>query len=570
MLLLTRRKFAASLASSGFALIPSPSEAVGRSRGGPSTASKSFLEIARPPDSVTVFLGLDEPLRLTRAGEQWQAKGVRIRHAVRDNGVAVYLSAAGLNPTQVHHRWNIAVPGGLLVSGDHWERSYGDLHWSCQVPERVMPWYFLTWDSKRMHGYGVRTGANSLCFWQLDADGVSLWLNVGNGGSGVELGERELHAATIVTHRGEAGDEPITAATKFCAKMCSAPRSGVSKVYGSNDWYYAYGKNSAEGILRDAELMSSLAPSKGERPFTIIDDGWQDKKAFPDMPGLAALIRQRGVRPGLWIRPLAARPEASSGLLLPEARFGSDIGRRSVLAYDPTVEEALELALSKVREAVSWGYELIKHDYTTFELLGQWGFEMKAHPALPGWNFHDRSRTTAEIIRDFYAKIRQTGGDHTILIGCNTIGHLAAGVFEVQRTGDDTSGENWERTRRMGVNTLAYRFPQHRTFFLLDADCVPITTATPWSCNKQWLDLVARSGTALFVSPQPGAVKDEQRMAIREAFQILLSSDGHTCPVDWQDSTTPSHWSFGNGAKSGRKEEKYQWYQETGAWPYDV
>jgi len=566
---LTRRTLLAGLAPSSIALTPCASGLFGGANSESSKESTTFLEITRTPDSVTAFLGLDQPLRLNRAGERWEAKGIRVRSAAEQDGVAIYVSAAGLHPTHIHCRWRVAVPLGLLVSGDHWERSYGDLHWSCLVPERAMPWYFLTHDSRTLHGYGVKTGSGSLCFWQIDAEGVSLWLNVSNGGSGVELGDRELHAATIVAHRGERDDNPMAVATMFCRKMCSAPRLATSKIYGSNDWYYAYGKNSAEGIIRDAELMSSLAPAKGDRPFTIIDDGWQNKSAFPDMPVLAAAIRQRGVRPGLWIRPLSASAGTSSSLLLPEERFGTRTSRRQDRAYDTTVPEALESVLSKVREAISWGYELIKHDYTTFDLLGQWGFEMKAQPSLPGWNFHDRSRTTAEIIRELYAKIRQAAGERTILIGCNTIGHLSAGIFEVQRTGDDTSGRNWERTRRMGVNTIAFRLPQHRTFFLLDADCVPITAAIPWSCSKQWLDLIARTGTVLLVSPEPEAVKDEQRQALRDAFQRFVSADGHAYPLDWQSTTTPEHWKFEKGNGSDH-EKKYDWYQDSGAWPYDV
>ena len=67
----------------------------------------------------------------------------------------------------------------------------------------------------------------------------------------------------------------------------------------------------------------------------------------------------------------------------------------------------------------------------------------------------------------------QAGG-----FGCNTIGHLSVGLFDASRTGDDVSGREWERTRRMGVNTLAYRLPQHKTFFQLDADCVPAVLGT--------------------------------------------------------------------------------------------
>ena len=101
-----------------------------------------------------------------------------------------------------------------------------------------------------------------------------------------------------------------------------------------------------------------------------------------------------------------------------------------------------------------------------------------------GWAFADRSRTTAEIIMDHYRSIRAGAGD-AVLIGCNTIGHLSAGIFEVSRTGDDTSGKEWDRVRKMGVNTLAFRMPQHGAFFAADADCVGQTAAELYSLGQE-------------------------------------------------------------------------------------
>jgi hypothetical protein len=106
------------------------------------------------------------------------------------------------------------------------------------------------------------------------------------------------------------------------------------------------------------------------------------------------------------------------------------------------------------------------------------------------WRFQNRGKTTAEIIRDLYRAVRQGAGD-PVLIGCNTMGHLAAGLVEAQRIGDDTSGRDWSRTRKMGVNTLAFRMAQHDTFFAADADCVPLTrNPTPWSASK----LIGKTG----------------------------------------------------------------------------
>ena len=128
------------------------------------------------------------------------------------------------------------------------------------------------------------------------------------------------------------------------------------------------------------------------------------------------------------------------------------------------------------------------------------------------------------------------------LIGCNTIGHLAAGLFEVQRTGDDTSGRNWERTRAMGINTLAFRMPQHETFYLVDADCVGLTQAVPWELNKRFLELLSVSGTPLFVSFETDACGPGQRAALRDAFAVAAVPAPPAVPLDWFETTCPCRW----------------------------
>jgi alpha-galactosidase len=128
------------------------------------------------------------------------------------------------------------------------------------------------------------------------------------------------------------------------------------------------------------------------------------------------------------------------------------------------------------------------------------------------------------------------------VIGSNTVGHLAAGLFSIQRTGDDTSGKWWERTRYMGVNTLAFRMPQHGTFYSHDADCVGLTADVPWELNRRWLRLLAGSGTPLFVSAAPAAVTKEQEAELRRAFEQAAIVQPAAEPLDWLRTTCPSRW----------------------------
>jgi alpha-galactosidase len=310
--------------------------------------------------------------------------------------------------------------------------------------------------------------------------------------------------------------------------------------------------------MQDAGLIRDLAPSAANPPTFVIDAGWysnncnlggpynKGNQEFPDMPGLASRLRESEIRPGIWIRPLLTTEPVPLnwrvGANHPHAATASN-------TLDPSVDEVLAHVSADLRRLHDWGYEVIKHDFSTFDIIGRWGFAFGADITAAGWSFADRTRTTAEIIRGLYSVIRDAAGD-SIVIGCNTIGHLGAGLFELQRTGDDTSGRYWERTRRMGVNTLAFRMPQHGAFFHADADCVGLTRNIPWEQNRHWLDLVSRSGTPLFVSADPDAIGSEQRTALRKAFQRSAHNSVRAEPLDWLRTTCPRHWRFGGETSS--------------------
>jgi len=170
-----------------------------------------------------------------------------------------------------------------------------------------------------------------------------------------------------------------------------------------------------------------------------------------------------------------------------------------------------------------------------------------------GWTFASGStRTTAEIIDELYADIRAAAGNR-LIIGCNSVSHLSAGHFDICRIGDDTSGTEWPRTRKMGVNTLAFRGVQHGAFYVADADCVGVTKAITWTLNRQWLDLVARSGTVLFVSLAPDALGASQRRDLAAALAVASTPQPLGEPLDWQRTVSPSRWRLTHG------ERTYDW-----------
>jgi alpha-galactosidase len=439
------------------------------------------------------------------------------------------------------------------------------------VPHRMLPWYFLASDGRHTLGRGVSTGPGAFACWMVDAAGISLWLDVRCGSAGVRLGERSLDIATIHALQSHDGESPFAAARRFCRVLCAKPKLPEKPVYGWNTWYYTYGKDmSADDVLRDARALAELAPARDAvRPFLIIDEGWGASPAgagpwmgggarFPDMAGLADSMKKTGVRPGIWVRPLYTTEAVPERWRLAGNRYQRP-APKGFAALDPSLPEVLAHVAENIRRIAGWGYELIKHDYTTFDILGRWGFQMDADLTNEGWQFANRGRTTAEIVRDFYAAVREAAGS-ALLIGCNTVGHLGAGLFEMQRIGDD-NGIEWDRTRRMGVNALAFRMPQHNTFFAADADCVTLSKNVPRAMALQWLELLAASGTPLFVSAHPREIDREMRTAIRRAFEIATRPQPGAEPLDWMESATPAEW------RLGARLAHYDWFGTAGVSP---
>ena len=349
----------------------------------------------------------------------------------------------------------------------------------------------------------------------------------------------------IITTKNEAGENAFATVRRFCKQACEAPRNVKQPVYGINDWYFAYGNNSSELILKHTALLAPLVTNTNNLPFSVVDDGWstgsdyaKPNDKFPGMTKLTGDIKKLGMRPGLWTRPLLAPPGVDKNRLLPS--FQND-NREDGGVLDPTIEENVVYIKSLMTLYKEWGFEMVKHDYTTYDIFSRWGVDMGKGMTEPGWHFNDTSRTNAEIILRLYQALRDAADD-MYLIGCNTVSHLSAGVFELNRTGDDTSGKDWSRTRKMGVNTMGFRMAHHKTFYEADGDCVGLTTAVPWEKNKQWMQLLAQSSAPLFISAQPEAVGSEQKAFIKQCFAQAAKPQPVGEPLDWLNNPFPAEW----------------------------
>lgn len=528
---------------------------------------KNILKINRPD-----FIELTTETKTVTSkwkNDDYNLDDINVNLNQDNEHLAIFLTAQTSKVKWIKLRWNnLSWDKNVRFLGDAWERGYGDMEWKGMNPNRFMPWYFCAKSEAKSVCYGVKVRPSAMCFWQVDSLGMTLFLDVRCGGSGVNLKGRVIKLADVIAC--EMRDcTSFEAMQEFCGQMCEDPILPKYPVYGSNNWYYAYGKSSESEILADCDYILNLTKDIENKPYMVIDDCWQEhhrlneynggpwtkgNEKFPDMKALADKLVKKGVRPGIWVRLLLNEDENIKN----EWRLSHNN------CIDPTNPEALNYIKEDIKRICNWGYTLIKHDFSTFDLFGKWGFQMSPLVTDDGWHFYDDSLTSAEVVKLLYkaildASVEASNGE-TLILGCNTIGHLGAGYMHINRTGDDTSGVDWERTRFMGVNTLAFRLPQHGKFYEIDADCVGIDGGISWSMNKQWADVLAKSGTPLFISVRPNILDETEKQELHEILKVASKQEHHVIPVDWEETTCPEHWQD----KDHDIDCKYQWFEETG------
>ena len=532
------------------------------------------MNLLRLPDHAHLIL--EDSLKSFSVGAEMRYEDCAVTISSEAAQIKIEVKADKTPLRGIHFRWNEPVPAGALRMRDAWGRQDADQAWAKPTPHEAMPWFFMLACAEKVAGIGVRTNPNCFASWQMDAEGVSLFLDTRNGNKGVVLGGRSLELASIVSAEYPTATHSAFEATRaFCREMVTeTPRATGETFYGGNNWYYAYGDITEQSCLDDAKRVAEWSTGLSTRPYMLIDDGWQvaqcdnrynsgprhvGNRRFPDLAGLAQAMKDVGTRPGIWYRPLVTIEGHMEAFRIRNDRKPpySEAG----YAMDPTFPQVRERLLEDAQRLKDWGYELIKHDFSTVDLLGSWlnTFE-GCVAASSAWGFHDNSKTNAEIVKDLYALIMKGAGDARI-IGCQTVGHLGVGTIDLQRTGGDVSGRDWERTRRMGPNSLAFRQPQHDIFFQCDADCAPLIPDVPEFYTFQWAELLAKSGTPLFVSADPRSLDDKTSGFVREMLTIAESHPSLAEPLDWMETPSPRVWKFGENTRS------FDWAPKIGCGP---
>ncbi len=301
--------------------------------------------------------------------------------------------------------------------------------------------------------------------------------------------------------------------------------------------------------MRDAAAVVALAPQGGNRPFAVIDGGWQADglgNVCVRAPGTArtAVSARRwrrwssesaGWAPdracGIgrsWLRP-TSRPSggcrATGGGSIP--RFRRSAGR------SPRTSPASRLG--------------VRTDQTRLfdvDLTGRWGFQMGDNVTDDGWAFADRSRTSGRGGPGSLPHDPRGGGRRRPHFRLQHLQPPGGRHFRVARASATI------RAARNGSGPARWAsmpWPSARSSTAPSSRRTPTAWAwttghAPWAKNRQWLDLLARSGTPLFVSMRQSLLGDEQQRAIRAAFAVAARSQPLGEPLDWMDCLTPTRW----------------------------
>ncbi|MCS7286437.1 MAG: alpha-galactosidase [Anaerolineae bacterium] len=251
-------------------------------------------------------------------------------------------------------------------------------------------------------------------------------------------------------------------------------------------WYYFYGENTEEEVLKCVRKARELA-----LPFEyiIVDDGYQraigdwlevNRDKFPSgLKFLAEEIKRAGFRPALWVAPFAVGEDSRLMAEHPDWVLRSEEGE-PVLAWEHWGVPCYGLDLS-VQEVQSWLKEL-------FHILRRdLGFEFFKLDflfagAMPGRRRNPRI-TRAQAVRQGLEAIREGAGDDVYLLGCGAPLGPSIGLVDAMRIGPDVHPD-WSPFWRdlsspsaeNSIRNTMTRYFFHRRLWANDPDCVLVRT----------------------------------------------------------------------------------------------
>lgn len=454
----------------------------------------------------------------------------------------------------------------VKILTDEWERCYGDAGVKEFKPNITIQ---SAWD---IHLFDMQEGFNlSASFFEIPNAKIAFTLNqseksnkcdfiidgdVRAGMRGVILSAGDsfrLHDLVFLMSQGSCLD----ALERYA--LLVAQRNNISPVKilpsGWLDWYLSYGKTSEEELLKQLDFISNELKDFGVEYFQV-DSGWQagidllqpphnivaggpwePNSRFPHgMKWLADRIRERGLKPGIWVRPLQVIEGGSQRKENPE--WFNKNGQ--IDSSHTGVQDYLRGMFRMFTE--DWGYEYIKYDFASFDTFDAWGPQLFGDAAAhvePS----NQSMTTISAYQHVVELMREAAGENVHLLACNSLMPSTLGCTDAFRVGDDV-GE-WRRTFHYGVKSIPARYYTNGIYWRNDPDCLLVREQFTVGQARMWASLIAISGGLVFISEDLTSLPAQRLAIIKNILPVYhntTKSYQYGRPIDILENELPQVW----------------------------
>jgi hypothetical protein len=233
------------------------------------------------------------------------------------------------------------------------------------------------------------------------------------------------------------------------------------------------------------------------------------------MAALAAYIKSRGLKPGIWLAPHGQSNEAvvklNHGvfLLKPDGSSASSTWEGRFLV-DPSAPESQQYLKGLFSTLSGWGYEYFKIDGQPI-VVREYRNKKSAmkRPA----------DDTDGLYRDTLTSIREAIGPDRYLLGCWVVPLEGIGLMNGSRIGADVL-PNWDGFKFALRATMEYYF-LHNIAWYTDPDVLVVRAPLPLEQARAWATLQGLTGQSLLTSDRLSDLSAERVELLRRVYPAV-------------------------------------------------
>jgi hypothetical protein len=294
-------------------------------------------------------------------------------------------------------------------------------------------------------------------------------------------------------------------------------------------WYFYYQEIGEDEVKRNADWIAQNLKDYGA-VYVQIDDGWQGtghglgenrdwttiNKRFPGgMAGLAAYIKSRGLKPGIWLAPHGQSNEAFAKanhgvfMLKPDGSSASNTWEGQFL-IDPSTAESQQYLKDLFSTLSRWGYEYFKIDGQPIVIR-----EYRNKRSSMKYPNDDSDK----LYRETLESIRAAIGPNRYLLGCWVIPLEGVGLMNGSRIGADVL-PNWDGFKFALRATMEYYF-LHNIAWYTDPDVLVVRAPLPLEQARAWATLEGLTGQSLLTSDRLTDLSAERVELLRRVYPAV-------------------------------------------------